>query len=89
MTTLFVRHSVADYPAWRKVYDSVAPLQKAAGVTAEAVYRSADDPNNVTVTHEFTSLQAAKAFAGSEDLKAAMQRAGVLGAPTIWFTTKA
>ena len=89
MTTLFVRHSVADYPAWRKVYASVAPLQNAAGVTAEAVYRSADDPNDVTVTHEFTSLEAAKAFAGSEDLKAAMQRAGVVGAPTIWFTNKA
>jgi hypothetical protein len=52
------------------------------------VYRSADDPNDVTVTHEFASIEAAKAFAGREDLKAAMQRAGVVGAPTIWFTNK-
>ena len=88
MATLFVRHSVSDYAAWRKAYDSVAPLQKAGGVTAEAVYQSADDPNDVTVTHEFASIAAAKAFAGSEDLKAAMQRAGVVGAPTIWFTNK-
>jgi quinol monooxygenase YgiN len=88
MATLFVRHNVADYAAWRKVYDSVASMQKAGGVTAEAVYRSADDPNDVTVTHEFASIEAAKAFAGREDLKAAMQRAGVVGAPTIWFTNK-
>ncbi len=79
---MFVRHTVSDYAAWRKVYDSVAPMQKAGGVTAEAVYRGADDSNDVTVTHEFASIEAARAFAGSADLKAAMQRAGVVGAPT-------
>ena len=88
MTTMFVRHTVSDYAAWRKVYDSVAPMQKAGGVTAQAVYRGADDSNDITVTHEFTSLEAARTFAGSADLKAAMQ-AGVVGAPTIWFADKA
>jgi len=88
MTTMFVRHTVSDYAAWRKVYDSVAPMQKAGGVTAQAVYRGADDSNDVTVTHEFASLEAARTFAGSADLKAAMQ-AGVVGAPTIWFADKA
>ena len=39
MATMFVRHTVSDYAAWRKVYDSVAPMQKAGGVTAEAVYQ--------------------------------------------------
>ena len=89
MATMFVRHTVSDFAAWRKAYDSVAPLQKAGGVTAEAVYRSVDDPNDVTVTHEFASIEAAKAFAATADLKAAMQKAGVVGAPTIWFTNKA
>jgi len=88
MTTMFVRHTVSDYAAWRKVYDSVAPMRKAGGVTAEAVYRGADDSNDITVTHEFASLEAARTFAGSADLKAAMQ-AGVVGAPTIWFADKA
>jgi hypothetical protein len=39
MTTMFVRHTVANYKAWRKVYDDFAPVQKAKGVTAQAVYR--------------------------------------------------
>jgi hypothetical protein len=78
MATMFVRHTVSDYAAWRKVYDSVAAMQKAGGVTAEAVYRGADDSNDVTVTHEFASIEAARAFAGSADLKAAMQRGGVI-----------
>src|SRR4051794_30392111 len=62
MTTLFVRHTVSDYKAWRKVYDSFAPAQKAGGVTAQAVYQAADNPNDVTITHDFASLEKAKAF---------------------------
>jgi hypothetical protein len=50
MATMFVRHTVSDYKAWRKVYDDFASTQKAMGVTAEAVYQSADNPNDITVT---------------------------------------
>ena len=88
MATMFIRHTISDYKAWRKVYDEFAPLQKAKGVTAEAVYPAADNPNDITVTHEFGSVEAAQAFAKSDELKKAMQGAGVVGAPTIWFANK-
>ena len=52
MTTMFVRHTVSNYKTWRKVYDDFAPVQKAKGVTAPAVYQTADNPNDVTVTHD-------------------------------------
>ena len=87
MATMFIRHTISDYKAWRKVY-AVAPLQKAKGVTAEAVYQAADNPNDITVTDEFGSVEAAQAFAKSDELKKAMQGAGVVGAPTIWFANK-
>ncbi len=48
-----------------------------------------DNPNDITVTHEFASIAAAQAFAASSELKDAMQGAGVVGAPAIWFTNKA
>jgi hypothetical protein len=86
---MFVRHNVTDFAKWKQVYDDFRPTQKRMGVTAEAVFRAADNPNDVTVTHEFASIDAAQAFAGSAELKAAMQNAGVAGAPTIWFATKA
>lgn len=89
MTTMFVRHTVSDYKAWRKAYDDFAPVQKAKGVTVQSVYRAVDNPNDITVTHEFTSVEAAQAFAKSAELKSAMQNAGVVGAPTIWFASKA
>jgi len=84
---MFTRHEVADYAAWKVVYDSVAPLQKKGGVYFKAVYRSADNPNDLTVVHDFHSLEAAKAFAGSPDLRAAMEKGGVKGPPQIWFVT--
>jgi hypothetical protein len=42
----------------------------------------------VTVIHDFHSVEPAKAFAASPELKAAMERAGVKGAPQIWIVTK-
>ncbi|KQV82066.1 hypothetical protein [Rhizobium sp. Root1220] len=89
MPTLFVRHEVSDYATWRRVYDAFAPVQKANAVMAEAVYQAADNPNDVTVTHEFATLEAAQAFGKLEELRSAMRTGGVLGAPTVWLTNKA
>jgi hypothetical protein len=69
-------------------YDDFAPVQKAKGVMAQAVYQAADNTNDITVTHEFGSVEAAQAFAKSDELKKAMQGAGVVSAPTIWFTNR-
>jgi hypothetical protein len=88
MVTLFVRHSVSNYEAWRTAYDDFATIQKTLGVTAQAVYRGIADPNDVTVTHEFNTLEAAQVFLLRDELKAAMQAAGVKSTPTIWFTNK-
>ena len=88
MATMFVRHTVSDYKAWRKAYDDFAPTQMDKGVTAKAVYQAAENPNDITVTHDFATVAAAQAFAASPELKKAMQGAGVVGAPTIWFTSK-
>jgi hypothetical protein len=88
MATLFVRHQAADYAAWRRIYDAFQPKAKTLGVQSDAVYQAADDPNNITVTHEFATLEAAQAFAGSPELRAAMHDAGVVGAPTVWFAKR-
>ena len=53
MVRSFIRHHVSDYAAWREVYDSFGDAQREHGVRAEAVYRGVDDPNDVTVTHDF------------------------------------
>jgi hypothetical protein len=85
---MFIRHDVADYAVWRKGYDAYAPTQKKMGVRYEAVYQSTENPKDVTVIHDFRSMEKAKAFAVSSDLKETMGKLGVKGPPTIWYTTK-
>ena len=77
MTITFVRHRVADYEAWRRVYDSVGEMQRQGGVTADAVYRVEDDPNEVLVMHHFGSSSEAHSFMENPDLRQAMAQAGV------------
>ena len=87
--TLFVRHRVVDYAAWRRAYDDFGAVQKAKGVRSEAVYQAADDPNDVTITHDFASIREAQSFLASEELRQAVERAGVVGEPTVWIARKA
>jgi len=83
MALTIIRHRVTDYGVWRKVYDSAGPMQKAGGVTEESVHQSKNDPNDVVVLHRFETVEQAERFVSSPDLKDAMQRAGVVGAPRV------
>jgi len=89
MATMFARHHVSDYGAWRRVYDATADTQKRFGVLAQSVYQAANDPNDVTITHDFGTVEEAQAFAASNELHDALSQAGVEGAPTIWFVNRA
>ena len=89
MVRMFVRHQVDDYATWRKGYDDFDEKRRTMGVSGHAVYRSVDDGNDVTAYHDFDSIDAARSFAGSDDLRQAMQQAGVVGAPQIWFVEEA
>ncbi len=85
---MYFRHNVADYDSWKKGYDAFSSYQKNHGVFYESVYQSTDDPNNVTVIHDFHSIEEAKAFAQSEELKRRMSSLGVKGTPQIWYATE-
>jgi hypothetical protein len=89
MVRIMIRHRVKDYPAWRKIYDEFDETRKSLGTLDQAVYIKVDDPLDVTVTHDYADLETAKAFAGSTELREAMQRAGVDGQPQIWFVNPA
>lgn len=77
MTTAIALHRVADYDAWRPVYDSLDQARTAAGVTHQQVLRSQDDPNLIIVRHDFADRSAADAFFASPELEQGMAKAGV------------
>ena len=76
-TTTLVRHRVANYDAWKTVYDNFAPIQAEHGVRAHQVLRSQDSPNDVVIIHTFDNLETAKTFFAMPELKQAMLKAGV------------
>ena len=78
---MLVRHKVSDFSEWKQVYDGHAPKRADAGLTERHLLRGAQDPNEVTILFETADLESAKAFAGSDDLRATMQRAGVVNQP--------
>jgi hypothetical protein len=82
---MFIRHNVRDYRMWRKAYDTFNKERTTMGVTGHAVYRSLAQPNDLTVSHDFSTISKAKAFASSPRLKEVMKDAGVMSAPMIWF----
>jgi len=88
MATLFVRHKVADFGQWKKAYDDFDAERKSMGVTSHGVYQADGAPNDITAYHEFDTMEAARAFAGSARLQEVMKSAGVEGAPDIWFATR-
>jgi hypothetical protein len=53
MATLFVKHGVADFAKWKKVYDEVDGLMKEHGIPAATIHRASDDASAVIVTHRF------------------------------------
>jgi hypothetical protein len=85
MATLIVKHRVANFEAWKKVFDEFIPVRAKHGWMGHLVLQDAADPNVVTIVNRVKTLDGAKAYGGSAELRAAMQRAGVQGAPDISF----
>jgi len=85
MAYLLVRHKVKDYSKWKTVFDEHAATRKASGSRGGRLFRNGDNPNEVVILFEWDSIEKAKKFAQSEDLKKTMQRAGVIDKPDVYF----
>jgi hypothetical protein len=80
-----VTHPVADFAAWKKVYDGAAGLRAKHGIIGAAVNRAVDDPNCVIVYHQAESRAKLEAFTADPALQAAMRAGGVTAPPVIRF----
>ena len=89
MATMFIRHKVADYAAWRREYDAFDSERAGMGVTGHRVYQLEGNPSDLTISHDFATLDGAKTFAASPRLREVMQAAGVQGQPEVWLTHQA
>lgn len=89
MTTVAVRHRVADFDTWTVTYNEHGKVRDEIGCTGDTVMRDADDPNEVLVLTYWPDIEAAHAFASHPTLPEVMAKAGVIGAPRIEFYEEA
>lgn len=81
-----IRHKVADFAKWLPGYEAHDSARLASGLHNYVICRGLEDSNNVMVALKMDDADKAKAMTSSPDMKAAMQKAGVIGAPMIDFT---
>ena len=85
MPSILVKHTVRDFATWKQLFDAHAKTRQAAGCTGGTLFQDSTNPNEVTVVMNWDSLQKAQAFAQSADLKATMEKAGVISQPQVSF----
>jgi heme-degrading monooxygenase HmoA len=85
MTYVMVIHQVEDYAKWKIVFDEHGNIRKAKGSKGASILSNQNVENQIVVITEWEDMEAAKNFAEAEDLKIAMQKAGVMGLPAIYY----
>jgi heme-degrading monooxygenase HmoA len=85
MTTLSIHLKVAEYAKFRSAFDQNDAIRRKFGQTGYSLFRSASDPLELTVHIQWPSMEQAKAWATSPDLKAGLQNAGVVSQPDVAF----
>ena len=86
---LVIMHQVEDFDSWKATFDEHKSMQEESGLTNVGVFRQEEDPSMVAVGFGCSDLAKAKDFMASEDLKTAMQEAGVIGEPQVsWIKSE-
>lgn len=88
MVTIVISHKVRNFDEFKKAFDEHEKMRVKEGIKITGLYCAADNKNQVTAISEAATVESAKAFISSSDLKAAMERAGVTSEPEIKILTK-
>jgi quinol monooxygenase YgiN len=77
MQHVLIIHEVADYPAWKRVFDAAAGIRKEAGERTYQILKFQDDPNRIVHFSAWTSIEDARRFFESPRLVKIRAEAGV------------
>jgi len=88
MIHVLVHHEVADYAAWKSAFDSALEWRRRGGERACRVFHGAGNLNDIVLLFEWESLESARQFLASDELKTRMANAGVKGSPKVDFLTE-
>jgi hypothetical protein len=86
---LTVHLKVKDFSAWRTSYNGHEKERASAGITNGRVFRSPEDPNDVVILQDVADVSKARSWLTSNEMKAVMEKSGVLGSPNLRFAAAA
>jgi quinol monooxygenase YgiN len=86
MAQVLIIHEVADYPAWKRVFDDAATIRREAGERTYSVLRYADDANRIVHLSTWTSHEDARTFFESPRLVEIRRAAGVTAPEFLYLT---
>ena len=84
---LVVMHKVSNFEKWKMAYEGHDTARTPAGIHSYMIGRGVRDSNMVIVAMKVDDTAKAMAFGKNPALKAAMQKAGVVGTPRISLLT--
>jgi quinol monooxygenase YgiN len=77
MQYVLIIHEVANYTAWKKIFDTAATIRKDAGEISYQVLQYESEANKIVHFSAWSSIENAKAFFESPRLVAIRKEAGV------------
>jgi heme-degrading monooxygenase HmoA len=89
MPSMLVHHKVRDFAKWKPFFERHESTREASGSKSAQVFQNIDDPTDVFILFGWDSVENAKKFSISDDLKKVMEQAGVVGIPHIHFLKEA
>ena len=85
---VLIIHDVADYPAWKQVFDDAATLRRDAGEISFQVLSDQSRPDRIVHFSRWSSTKAARAFFESPRLVEIRKQAGVHAPEFIYLTER-
>ncbi len=76
---------VTDFAEAKRVFDSRADIRTAQGALSSKIYQSDDNPKAATIVIEWDSLDSARKYTDSAELKPAIKKAGIVGTPISYY----
>jgi quinol monooxygenase YgiN len=85
MQHVLIIHEVADFSAWKQVFDQAADIRRAAGERSYQVLKYEENPRKIVHFSTWTSIADARAFFESPQLVKIRAEAGVTSPEFIYL----
>lgn len=74
-----------DYAKWREVFGGAVSTGKSMGTKSVRMLKNSQNPNEVVTINEIADVASAMKMGQSNEMREIVQRAGVVGEPTMYL----